>query len=261
MKRSVGRFIAAAIVSLGLIGAAGSGVTGQEAGHAPHPSHIHVGSCAELDPNPAYPLADVGPVSPEAEPGAVEMGASSLDVTLDELLANPFAINVHESAENIANYIACGDIAGPVVDGTLIVGLLEQNDSGYSGVAVLTTTETGGTEVRVYLGEGLTSGAAAAQASPVASPAVASPVADAVPISILDFSFSEESVEVPVGTTVTWTNDGQVIHTTTSKDGLWDSTIMQSGDTFSYTFDTAGTYDYWCSLHPTMLGTIVVTAE
>ena len=56
-----------------------------------------------------------------------------------------------------------------------------------------------------------------------------------------------------------WTNDGLVIHTTTSTDGVWDSAILNPGDTFSFTFDEAGTYEYLCSLHPTMVGTIVVT--
>ena len=102
---------------------------------------------------------------------------------------------------------------------------------------------------------------ASPSASPMASPA-ASPAAivdGELQLSIFDYGFAPIQVEVPVGTTVTWTNDGQVIHTTTSKDGLWDSAIMEHGDIFSYTFDTPGTYEYWCTLHPAMLGTIVVT--
>ena len=58
---------------------------------------------------------------------------------------------------------------------------------------------------------------------------------------------------------MTWTNDGGVIHTTTSTDGLWDSGILDPGGTFSFTFDEAGTFEYLCSLHPSMVGTIVVT--
>ncbi len=95
-------------------------------------------------------------------------------------------------------------------------------------------------------------------ASPVASP-LASPVGSTVAVSIVDFAFDAPTVEIPMGTTVTWTNTGKIIHTTTSKDKLWDSAIMNPGDTFSYTFTEAGTFDYWCTLHPNMLGTIVVT--
>lgn len=112
-----------------------------------HPAHIHVGTCAELDPNPTYPLNDVTQV----EDSDVSTSTILLDVTLDDLLASLFAINAHESAENITTYVACGDISGPVVDGTLLVPMWEQNDSGLSGIAVLQTNDAGGTDVTVYL--------------------------------------------------------------------------------------------------------------
>jgi plastocyanin len=250
MKRFVAQVVIAMVVGFSLPGMLAGGVAAQGAIAAPHPSHVHAGSCAELDPNPLYPLTDVAPVSPDAESGAIEAGTTTIEATLDELLASPHAINIHASAEDIETYIACGDVAGTVVDGQLAIGLSEQNGSGYAGVAVLATTDAG-TEVTVYLGYGLSG---AEMGMPVASPA-----ADVIEISIFDYGFDGETVEVPVGTTVRWTNDGLVIHTTTSTDGLWDSAIMGSGDTFSYTFDEAGTYDYLCSLHPSMVGTIVVT--
>jgi hypothetical protein len=112
-----------------------------------HPAHIHVGPCAELDPNPTYPLNDVTQVA-DSE---VATSTTTIDATLDELLASPFAINAHESAENIATYIACGDIVGPVVDGVLLVPMRSQNDSGISGIAVLATNDAGGVDVTVYL--------------------------------------------------------------------------------------------------------------
>jgi plastocyanin len=243
----------ALLTCLALFGAGWAAASAQDTIASAHPSHVHAGSCADLDPNPAYPLQDVAPVTADGGAGSVETGTTTLDVSLDDLLASPFAINVHESAENVSTYIACGDIAGPVVDGTLLIALGQQNDSGYSGVAVLSAAEAGsGTDVAVYLVQ-----------NPAATPeAAASPEnAETVAVSIFDFGFDGESVEVPVGTTVTWTNDGQVIHTTTSTDGLWDSKIMNTGDTFSYTFDEPGTFEYLCSLHPSMVGTIVVTGS
>jgi len=251
MRQFVRRSFMAVAVVIALGGSTASGGIAQDAVDAPHPSHIHVGTCAGLNPTPEYPLNDVAPVSADAEPGAVETGESSVDVSLEDLVATPFAVNIHESTGNVANYIACGDIAGPVVDGTLLIGLHESNESGYSGVAVLTANGAG-TEVAIYLGHGLSG---AVEATPDASPVAANEVA----VSIFDYGFDGESVEVPVGTTVTWTNDGGVIHTTTSSDGLWDSTVMQSGESFSYTFDEAGTYEYVCALHPSMVGSIVVT--
>ena len=70
---------------------------------------------------------------------------------------------------------------------------------------------------------------------------------------------------IPVGTTVTWTNDDSAAHTVTSgtvadgPDGLFDSSIFMAGDTFEYTFDELGTYDYFCIVHPWMVGKITVS--
>ena len=66
----------------------------------PHPAHIHRGSCADLDPNPAFPLEDVVDGSSETE----------VDVTTDELTASEYAVNVHESAANADTYVACADV-------------------------------------------------------------------------------------------------------------------------------------------------------
>ena len=72
-------------------------------------------------------------------------------------------------------------------------------------------------------------------------------------------SFSPNPVEVKVGETVTWINDDSGRHTVTSKDGVFDSGMMGKGQSFSYTFDTAGEYPYYCEPHPNMVGTVVVT--
>ncbi|MDQ4017146.1 MAG: cupredoxin family copper-binding protein [Thermoproteota archaeon] len=72
-------------------------------------------------------------------------------------------------------------------------------------------------------------------------------------------SFSPNPVEVKVGETVTWINDDSGRHTVTSKDGVFDSGMMGKGQSFSFTFDKAGEYPYFCSPHPGMVGTVVVT--
>lgn len=112
-----------------------------------HPAHIHEGTCEELDPNPLFPLEN----PTQIEDGMVAYSVTSLDVSVDDVLAAPHAINVHESPENAANYVACGNLEGPVVDGTLVIGLNQQNDSGIAGVAVLEANEDGGTDVSVYI--------------------------------------------------------------------------------------------------------------
>jgi quinohemoprotein ethanol dehydrogenase len=74
-----------------------------------------------------------------------------------------------------------------------------------------------------------------------------------------EYSFTPQVVSVPQGTTLTWRNDGSVIHTATSADGTWDTgDISGGGGTGSVLFDTPGTFTYNCTPHPWMLGRVVV---
>lgn len=71
--------------------------------------------------------------------------------------------------------------------------------------------------------------------------------------------YSVNVLTVPVGTTVTWTNDDPgMMHTVTSADGIFDSGFLNEGDTWSYTFDEPGEYEYFCSPHPWMRAKVVV---
>jgi hypothetical protein len=138
---------------------------------APHPVHIHFGTCEALG-DVVYPLGDVtsanvavSPVTqtnvgatPGASPGAtrateivVAESATTVEASLDELLDDQHAINVHESAENIDNYIACGDLTGSVVDGSLMVELRQLNASRYTGQAILTDAGNSTTNVTVVI--------------------------------------------------------------------------------------------------------------
>lgn len=81
-------------------------------------------------------------------------------------------------------------------------------------------------------------------------------------VTIDEFKFQPATVTITVGDTVTWTNDqADVPHTATAKTGAtFDSGSLATGDTYSETFDTAGTISYFCKIHPNMTGTIVVEA-
>jgi plastocyanin len=70
-------------------------------------------------------------------------------------------------------------------------------------------------------------------------------------------SFTPATVTVPVGGTVTWTNSDITTHTTTALAGAWNAT-MAPGASFSRVFPTAGTFDYKCTIHAAMSGTITV---
>ena len=98
-------------------------------------------------------------------------------------------------------------------------------------------------------------------ASPGASPSAgdSTPAASSGPaVDIKDFAFGPASLTVSSGDTVIWTNNDTVAHTVTASDGSFDSGTISPGDTFTFTFSTAGSFDYVCSFHPNMMGTIVV---
>lgn len=77
-------------------------------------------------------------------------------------------------------------------------------------------------------------------------------------ITIDNFSFGDP-ITVGAGQPVVVTNDDGVAHTWTSPDGVFDSGSIPSGDSFEFTFAQAGEYEFFCSIHPSMAGTITVT--
>ena len=84
------------------------------------------------------------------------------------------------------------------------------------------------------------------------------PSAASAEVKIDNFSFAPQTLTVPVGTTVTWTNRDDIPHTIVSTDGVFKSKVRDTDEKFSYTFTKAGTYTYYCSVHPKMTGKIVV---
>ena len=71
-------------------------------------------------------------------------------------------------------------------------------------------------------------------------------------------AFSPDVDDVPAGTTVTWVNNDAISHTSTSDSGAWNSGAVAPGGRFSFTFATPGMFSYHCSIHPGMIGTVVV---
>jgi VCBS repeat-containing protein len=73
--------------------------------------------------------------------------------------------------------------------------------------------------------------------------------------------FDPLTITVNTGTTITWTNKDVYGHTVTSDTGLFDSGTIDASGTFSYTFNTAGTFPYHCKVESTMTGTVVVKSS
>jgi plastocyanin len=75
-------------------------------------------------------------------------------------------------------------------------------------------------------------------------------------VAISNFSFSPQEITIKSGDMVVWTNNDSVTHTVTGSG--WGSSSLKQGETYSRTFDTVGTYEYYCTLHPSMKGSVVV---
>jgi plastocyanin len=91
----------------------------------------------------------------------------------------------------------------------------------------------------------------------IAQVAVAGGTSDSQ-IVVKDFMFQPASLQVKLGSTVTWLNKDEEPHTVTSDTGLFHSGAIDTNESFSFRFDEAGTYHFTCSIHPRMVGTIVV---
>ena len=77
-------------------------------------------------------------------------------------------------------------------------------------------------------------------------------------VTIDNFTFGPKELTVPVGTTVKWVNHDDIPHTVANKDNLFRSKALDTDDSYSYTFANAGKFDYFCGLHPYMVGKIIV---
>jgi hypothetical protein len=168
--------IALLLVSLALLPGAFT-TRAQDEGDERHPAHIHDGSCETLG-GIAVPLNDVAyggmagggmamggtPTADASMSTPMAMGetvgssaavplktsVTVVDMPLEQIADGQHAINVHESAEEIDLYIACGDIGGQMLGNTLVMGLRELNDSEQVGIAML--EETGDqTQVAIFL--------------------------------------------------------------------------------------------------------------
>jgi amicyanin len=92
------------------------------------------------------------------------------------------------------------------------------------------------------------------------TPTSAAPApAAAADVSILNFKFTPAALTIKAGTTVTWTNKDAIGHTVNFMTGGINSNVLNHNDQFAYTFTTPGTYDYICSIHPFMHGSVTVT--
>jgi copper chaperone CopZ len=150
----------AALAATTLPVVAQEGTPGEEALVAHHPAHLHQGTCGQMDQQPAYTLNELAmSLSSMEQAPAIPVMASvtTVEASLTDLLAHPYALDVHEAREiALADQgpLACGDLGGQVLGDTLAFGLREQQGSGLSGVAVVKAAGNQ-TMITLYLAHGL----------------------------------------------------------------------------------------------------------
>jgi hypothetical protein len=128
-------------------------------GDAPRPAHIHTGNCDNIG-DVVAPLTDL--TAPDGDRVGqanrailAQSSFTNVPLPLDAILAGDHAINIHLSAEDIGFYLACGELGG-VLDpgGALTIGLREQNDAGFTGIAYLAPSADGAsTDVSVFVAQ------------------------------------------------------------------------------------------------------------
>ncbi len=86
------------------------------------------------------------------------------------------------------------------------------------------------------------------------------PVTGVTHMNMQNFAYQYTNMQVRAGTTITWTNQDNVPHSVTFKNGMKDSGLLYKGQSFSYTFNMPGTYQYYCTVHPSMVATVTVVS-
>jgi plastocyanin len=82
-----------------------------------------------------------------------------------------------------------------------------------------------------------------------------------IEVKIDNFTFAPARITAKAGMTITWINEDDIPHTVASATKAFKSKALDTDDQFAFTFTTPGTYEYFCSLHPHMTGTIVIEAD
>ena len=270
----LGRVLTVAVgatAMLGMVAVGGSPTWAQDAtpeadaAPTPRPVHIHSGSCEELG-DVVQPLTDL--TAPEGDrvgqtrrADLAETSYTNVPLTLDAILGADHAINAHLSSEEIGTYIACGNIGGVLnANGALIIGLREDSNSGYSGIAYLAPGGDGAsTDVSIFIAPTQGGGgrdraddaAADAAATPIAATAGEAVMAgEQVPVSLTNFAIAMPESLTAGPVTFAVTNDGQTTHSFEVEGaGLEEEleTTLEPGQSamLSVTLEP-GTYEVYC---------------
>ena len=266
-----GRSVVVGALAALLVAACQAGDTGAPRVSALAPSFDAGGAAAsdlppatEAVPTAASPSPAIASAAPRAEP--VDPRADGLDVVFGE-----FAITLEAAVIRPGPVTLVVHNAGKLTHGLEMK--LHGGGSGKDREEIETRTFQSGETLRVeadlppgvyevecYVGEhdslGMRTSLEVREDAPLATagPGIGAPDT----VRIVQFAFVPVSLEVPVGTRVSWVNDDPAPHTVTADAGAFDSRQLDFGNTFSFVFDRPGMFTYHCEIHPTMVGAVVV---
>jgi plastocyanin len=226
-------------------------------------------------PSPAVPTASpqpastsgaaAAPAATEVDPrrGGFEVGFGEFAITLEaaEIRPGPVTFVIRNGGRLVHGFeieIEGRDSSGPGSgDGFKLEGpLFGPGDT----LRFPMTLAPGVYEVECFVAEHDDMGMRATLLVRPGAPLVREVRAPAAPdrVEIADFAFSPGTLEVPVGSDVTWRNADPTAHTVSARDGAFDSGTVDPGAAFGITFERAGTFEYFCQIHPTMRGSVRV---
>ena len=208
---------------------------------------------------PPFTNPNSGRVVRQTGPSALEEVVTGIDYPIAAAIGPDGGLYISFPAfggDDVIGGIARVDIASITAPVEIPADLLSQSRcSGAATPAASTPMATMGADAA----EATATQIATAEATGAATPALSGKtLTGAVAVDIKEFAFNPADITVKVGTVVTWTNSDPVAHTATDPNGAFNSGNLNQGQSFSFTFDTPGTYSYICSYHPFMKGTITV---
>jgi plastocyanin len=200
-------------------------------------------------------------VAAGALPAASPTPAVAEEIVIDMLDFTYSELELTIPAGAVVTWVNAGEFqhSSTADDGSFDTGLLD------AGEEASVTFDTPGAFAYYCTLHGAANGVGMAATITVVEDGAAAPPAptEEVVVDMVDFTYEPIELEVTTGTTVTWDNTGQFQHSATADDGSFDTGLFDGGDSASITFDTAGTFPYYCSLHGSaggngMAGTVTV---
>lgn len=214
-------------------------------------------------PTPAPPPTEKAPTPTEKASAPTEKAPAPAVFTISALNISPTEVDIGKSVTisvlvtNTGGLTASYEVTLKVAN--VVVATKDVTLAGGASQTITFTTakDVAGTyTVNVSGLSGTFTVKTAPTSAPAPTPAPAPGGGTIHHVTIKNFAFTPQEITIKVGDTVTWTHQDSVPHTTTGN--IWDSGHLGQGKTYSKTFDKAGTYDYICTIHPSMKGKVIV---